>query len=186
MSTPIAISSRVLIIDDNVAIHDDFLRILSTPKLTDDLDAEAAALLGPTPELQRSSGNKGVEFRLEFASQGEQGRDKVADARAANQPFALAFVDMRMPPGWDGLTTICKIWEVDPNVHIVICTAHSERSWDEIASTLPAQDQWAVLKKPFGKIEVLQFAHVMTAKWRLMTGATETPRLMANGAGVRS
>ena len=68
-----------------------------------------------------------------------------------------------MPPGWDGLTTIPKLWEIDPALHIVICTAHSDRPWNEIEATLTARDRWLVLKKPFDRVEVLQLAHVLTA-----------------------
>lgn len=164
-------SCRILIIDDNASIHQDFQRILGPARAADEVDAEAEALLGPIPGGPSTSALSSPGFTLAFASQGEEGRDKVAAARAAHQPFALAFVDMRMPPGWDGLTTIEKVWEIDPALHIVICTAHSDRSWDEIASKLTARDRWAVLKKPFDKIEVLQLAHVMTAKWKLLTGA---------------
>ena len=158
---------RILVIDDNLSIHDDFRRILTPPRRTDDLDAEADALLGGSTVASPAPTPAGAEFELGFASQGQQARELVIAARAARQPFALAFVDMRMPPGWDGLTTIGKLWEIDPELHVVICTAHSDRTWEEIAHALTARDRWAVLKKPFDKIDVLQLAHVMTAKWNL-------------------
>ena len=91
----------------------------------------------------------------------------VADAIAKNTPFALAIVDMRMPPGWDGLTTIVKLWEADPRIQIVICTAYSDRSWHEIQTTLTAREHWLILKKPFDKVEVLQLAQSLTDKWNL-------------------
>ena len=74
---------------------------------------------------------------------------------------------MRMPPGWDGLVTIGKLWEVDPELNVVICTAYSDHSWQEIQSALPVRERWLVLKKPFDKIEVLQMAHSLTEKWQL-------------------
>jgi two-component system, NtrC family, sensor kinase len=173
MSALLLARRRILVVDDNLSIHDDFRRILTPVNSAVDLDAEADALLGavttaPDPTAPAAVG---AEFDLAFAAQGEEGRDKVAAARLAGKPFALAFVDMRMPPGWDGLTTITKMWEIDHELHVVICTAHSDRSWDEIAATLTARDRWAVLKKPFDKVEVLQLAHVMTAKWQLTHNA---------------
>lgn len=158
---------RVLVIDDNLSIHHDFQRILGPRSDDRDLDAEAEALFGGKATSRPPFGQSSVSFQLAFASQGQEGREKVVAARAAAQPFALAFVDMRMPPGWDGLTTIRKIWEIDPELHVVICTAHSDRSWDEIANALTARDRWAILKKPFDKIEVVQLACVMTKKWQL-------------------
>jgi two-component system, NtrC family, sensor kinase len=160
-------SCRILIIDDNPSIHDDFKRILMPQTSGSDLDADAAALLGI--ELAPSAGANA--FQLESALQGQEAREKVIAANAAGKPFALAFVDMRMPPGWDGLTTITKLWEIDPALHVVICTAHTDRTWDEIEAALTARDRWAVLKKPFDKIEVLQLAHVMTSKWTLARAA---------------
>lgn len=154
-------------IDDNRSIHEDFLRILVPARQPDDLDAEADALFGPAGGRAPAPGSPLAAFELAFAEQGQEACEKVIAACAASRPYALAFVDMRMPPGWDGLTTIGKLWEIDPELHVVICTAHSDRSWDEIESALPARDRWAVLKKPFEKIEVLQLAHVMTAKWGL-------------------
>src|SRR6185503_5808082 len=81
--------------------------------------------------------------------------------------YAMVFIDMRMPPGWDGLTTIRRLWEVDNAIQTVICTAYSDRRWSEIQSTLRRPDRWLVLKKPFDKIEVLQLAHALTEKWSL-------------------
>lgn len=155
---------RIIVIDDNLSIHDDFQRILAPVSTALDLDAEAAAILGePAPAATAAQ----PTFELSFANQGETGRDAVAMACQRGEPFAMAFVDMRMPPGWDGLTTIRRIWDIDPDLHVVICTAHSDRSWEDIASALPERDRWAVLKKPFEKIEVTQLAHVMTTKWNL-------------------
>ena len=99
--------------------------------------------------------------------QGQEARDMVVAARTAGRPYALAFVDMRMPPGWDGLVTIGKLWEVDPELNVVICTAYSDHSWEEIQAALPVRERWLVLKKPFDKIEVLQLAHSLTEKWSL-------------------
>ena len=70
----------------------------------------------------------------------------------------MAFVDMRMPPGWDGVETIAKMWEVDPEIQIVICSAYSDRPWDEIVRKLGHVDQFLILKKPFDTIEVCQLA----------------------------
>jgi signal transduction histidine kinase len=79
----------------------------------------------------------------------------------------MAFVDMRMPPGWDGLETIRRIWGVDPRVEMVICTAHSDRSWQEIRDTVGDTDQLLIIKKPFDVVEVKQAARALVQKWTL-------------------
>jgi DNA-binding LytR/AlgR family response regulator len=65
-------------------------------------------------------------------SQGQEGWERVQQAIEKNQPYAVAFVDIRMPPGWDGVETTQKLWEVDPCLQVVICTAYSDYSWDEL------------------------------------------------------
>ena len=89
------------------------------------------------------------------------------EAVATGRPYALAFVDMRMPPGWDGIRTITELWRWDPNVQVVICTAYSDHSWAEIVARLGVRDNLLILKKPFEAIEVGQLAYALTEKWSL-------------------
>src|SRR5687767_10442884 len=152
MDTLSPANRRILVVDDNPAIQNDFRGILAAaPTSTAEIDAEAELLLGAAAPIAISS-----PFELDAALQGEEALEMVRRACEAGRPYAMAFIDMRMPPGWDGLTTISRIWEVDPAIQTVICTAYSDRSWDEIQATLTQRDRWLVLKKPFDKIEVLQ------------------------------
>jgi signal transduction histidine kinase len=163
MDTLSPANRRILVVDDNPAIQNDFRGILAAaPTSTAEIDAEAELLLGAAAPIAISS-----PFELDAALQGEEALEMVRRACEAGRPYAMAFIDMRMPPGWDGLTTISRIWEVDPAIQTVICTAYSDRSWDEIQATLTQRDRWLVLKKPFDKIEVLQLAHALTEKWSL-------------------
>jgi signal transduction histidine kinase len=164
---------RILVVDDNPSIQSDFRTILAGgDHAALDIDAAAAAMFGgPVPVAA------GTAFEIEAALQGEEALQLVRTAREAGRPYAMAFVDMRMPPGWDGLTTISKLWEVDAEIQTVICTAYSDRSWEEIQASLVQRDRWLVLKKPFDKIEVLQLAYALTEKWSLARAAvhqTET------------
>ena len=104
-------------------------------------------------------------FDLQFAQQGKQGVTLAERALANGRPFALAFIDMRMPPGWDGLETIEHLWAVDPDVQVVICSAHSDYDWADFTERLGHSDKLLVLKKPFEPIEVLQCASALTRKW---------------------
>ena len=164
MKPIVAPNRRILLVDDNLSIHDDFRRILVPRNSTSGLDDAAAALFGTPAEPAATSSEV---FELDTAQQGQEACEKAAVAMAAGRRYALAFVDMRMPPGWDGLTTIGKLWEIDPELQIVICTAYSDRSWSEIQAALTARDRWLVLKKPFDKVEVLQLAQALTDKWHL-------------------
>jgi signal transduction histidine kinase len=155
---------RVLIVDDNVAIHEDFRKILGGTDTTDALldDYEATLLDKPS-----SPAAAACSFEIVSATQGQEALQTVIDANAAGKPFALAFVDMRMPPGWDGLETIERIWQVDPHIQIVICSAYSDYSWSDLRSRLGDSESLLILKKPFDTIEVVQSAHALTTKWAL-------------------
>jgi CheY-like chemotaxis protein len=159
---------RILVIDDNRAIHDDFRKIFEPGLASAQPLAESGtALFGDsTMSVPRPL------FQVDFASQGTEGAALVERALAENEPYAMAFVDMRMPPGWDGIETTLRIWELDPRVQIVICTAYSDQSWESITRRLGHSDRLLILKKPFDNIEVLQVASALTEKWRLAEIAT--------------
>lgn len=154
---------RVLVIDDNEAVHQDFQKIFAPMQAEDiALDEARTALFGGVAEAPPRPG-----FCIDSAFQGEEGLKLVQRASEEGRPYALAFVDVRMPPGWDGIETTARIWEHDPDIQIVICTAYSDYSWDEMLNRLGRSDKLVVLKKPFDNIEVLQLANALTEKWRL-------------------
>ena len=156
-------NKRVLVIDDNRAIHEDFRKVLTDSGSDAGMDAAEAALFGDTASAQ----TKRATFQLDYASQGLEGAAMVQQACDADAPYAMAFVDVRMPPGIDGIETTVKIWEVAPETQIVICTAYSDYSWDEMISKVGYSDRLVLLKKPFDNVEVLQLACALTEKWRL-------------------
>jgi signal transduction histidine kinase len=95
-------------------------------------------------------------------------------ARNEGRPYAVAFVDMRMPPGWDGLETIEHLWKTDPELQVVICTAYTDHSWEDIVRRLGHDDRLLILQKPFSSIEVSQLATSLTMKWNLGLQARES------------
>ena len=101
---------------------------------------------------------------MDSAFQGEEGLARVKASLAEGRPYGMAFVDMRMPPGWDGLETLCHLWEVAPELQVVICTAYSDYSWSQMLQKLDRQDGLLILKKPFDNIEVLQMAQALSMK----------------------
>ena len=158
---------RLLIIDDNRSIHDDFRKILM-PEIANRgaLDATEAALFGGR---KSSFGNHG--FEIDSAFQGQEGVAHVQESVKSSRPYAMAFIDVRMPPGWDGIETTGKIWEIDPELQVVLCTAYSDYSWDQMIARIGQSDRLVILKKPFDNIEVLQLANALTEKWRLFQQA---------------
>lgn len=160
---PRPVSPRVLIVDDNPAIHEDFRKILGEqPSAVRGLAELERSLFGSTRNVE-----KRASFRVNSACQGRDGLRMVEDAVREGDPYSLAFVDVRMPPGWDGLETLEHLWQCDPNLQSVLCTAYSDFSWEDITRRLKRSDNLLILKKPFDTIEVLQLAHALTRKWEL-------------------
>jgi diguanylate cyclase (GGDEF)-like protein len=153
---------RILIVDDNRAIHDDFRKILANPDGDEGLRSLEASVFGetrPTPYAL-------TDYRLDSAYQGREALTLVQQASRDGQPYSVAFIDMRMPPGWDGLETIQRLWAVDPELQVVICSAYSDHDWQDVVERLGRSDNLLVLKKPFDVIEVLQCTHALSSKWR--------------------
>ena len=162
MMTSINENRRILLVDDHCPIHDDFRSIL----------CGQAASLGRLDELESTFFGEAVipalvlpNYTLESAFQGQEALQKVEASLARNDPYALAFMDVRMPPGWDGIETIKRIWAVDPWIQFVICTAYADYTWEEIYKSFGWADNLVFLRKPFDHTEVRQLACALTKKW---------------------
>jgi signal transduction histidine kinase/ActR/RegA family two-component response regulator len=163
-----AVLRRILIVDDNRAIHDDFGKIFlptasasarnSLAAVEQALFDEPAAPIAPEVPL----------YELDSAYQGADAVVKVRAAVAAGRPYSLVFLDVRMPPGMDGVKTAAQLWQNDPDLQVVLCTAHNDYSWDEMVAELGRSDRFVILKKPFDSIEALQIASALTEKRNLI------------------
>lgn len=168
MSVPA--NRRILVVDDTPAIHQDFRKILSPSAGSDDSLDDTESLLFGTPQVNR------LQFQIDSAYQGEEALELVKRAQAEGQPYALVFADMRMPPGWDGLQTIERLWEADPRLQIALCTAFSDYTWETMSERIEFDDQLLILKKPFDTLEIRQMASAMTWKWQLAQDAARKMR----------
>ncbi len=153
---------RILVVDDNEAIHRDFRKILCPAGESAELAQAEAALFGTSAAKKDS-----VVYGLDSALQGEAGVEMVRRAAAEGRPYAMTFVDMRMPPGIDGVETVERMWKADPSVQVVICTAYSDYSSEELVERLGHSDQLLFLRKPFDNAEVCLMARGLTSKWNL-------------------
>ncbi|EJL02710.1 MULTISPECIES: bifunctional diguanylate cyclase/phosphodiesterase [Pseudomonas] len=168
MSVPA--NRRILVVDDTPAIHQDFRKILSPSAGVDDSLDDTESLLFGTAQVSR------LQFQIDSAYQGEEALELVKRAQSEGQPYALVFADMRMPPGWDGLQTIERLWEADPRLQIALCTAFSDYSWETMSERIEFDDQLLILKKPFDTLEIRQMASAMTWKWQLAQDAARKMR----------
>ncbi|MCH2155135.1 MAG: response regulator [Opitutales bacterium] len=183
---------RVLLIDDTESVLNDYERILR-PEPEDDLLGEMEDFLFDDEDesdgkTEKGEANQEYEFELAFAPQGEDGYNLAKDARDKGEPFQLAFVDMRMPPGWDGLQTIQAIMRIDPDMHFVISTAYSDFTWAETMDKIGQadSDRVLILKKPFDTSEVWQMAVALTEKWFLKQTAKIRETELAELVKVRT
>jgi PleD family two-component response regulator len=142
LAEPVIENNRILIVDDNQKIHEDLKKVL-------------------LPSAAKEN------YEIEDAYQGEEAISKVENAENAGQPYALIFMDVRMPPGINGIEAIAKIWERNPYIEIVICTVYSDSSWNDIIAKLGSTDHLLFLKKSFNSLEVKQMALSLTRKWNL-------------------
>ncbi|MEM6471141.1 MAG: EAL domain-containing protein [Planctomycetota bacterium] len=164
------ITRRILIIDDLAEIHETFRRVFaSRDRNESDLDDFEAKFLADTRQEQspRRSLSGMPTFALHHAISGEQGIAAAQEAVKEGQPFSVAFVDMRMPNGVDGVETIETLWRVDPSLQVVICTAFSDRTWDEILGSLGYSDRLLLLRKPFDSDEARQLALSLSEKYHM-------------------
>lgn len=159
-----AINRRVLTVDDNASIHEDYRRALCPAKKDSGMGSLEASIFGGSAAAQAVLMES---FVLDHALQGQEGLEKIRAALEAGTPYAVVFVDMRMPPGWDGVETIEHLWKADPSVLVVICSAYSDYEWTEVLSRLPRRDQLLLLRKPFDPIEVWQMAESLCHKWTI-------------------
>nr|WP_232374337.1 GGDEF and EAL domain-containing protein [Pseudomonas chlororaphis] len=166
----VAPNRRILIVDDTPEIHQDFRKILG-PQDKEHLSSIETSLFG-------SHQAPGQHFQLDSAYQGQEAVELVKRAQAEGRPYALAFLDLRMPPGWDGLQTIEHLWKIDPHLQIALCTAFSDYSWEAMAERIEFGDQLLILKKPFDSLEIRQMASALTWKWQLTQDAASKMRYL--------
>ena len=155
---------RILVIDDDLDVWKAYRLVLTPETVSSGTSAEKISrLLSPEMDDDPAAAN----FSLSCAAQGQEGFAMVEEAARKNEPFALAFVDVRMPPGWDGMETARRIRVLDPEIELVIVTAYSDHSIEEIVRAVGSSDKLLFLRKPFDPDELRQLALSLTAKWHL-------------------
>jgi len=158
-------NNRILICDDNKAIHKDFQKVLSASNRSAHVSNIEDQLFEDDPEYHSDQDIPNVAFTIESAYQGQDALRMAEAAAAAGAPYAVIFMDVRMPPGWDGILTAEKIWEKLPQTEIVIVTAYSDYTWEEMIGKLGINNKLLFIKKPFDSLSVKQLALNLTNKW---------------------
>ena len=169
---------RVLIVDDEAGIHSDFKDMLnpsSTQALTDQL---AKTLLDEDSEHKTSFL---PNFELLHATSGEEACDIIRAAKASNRPIAAAYIDVRMPPGIDGVEAIRRIRQIEKDIELVIMTAYTDKPLPEIVRDMELLHKLLYIRKPFAPEEVQQITLALVEKWNVeQTLAKKQQQLITN------
>ncbi|MDJ0838145.1 MAG: response regulator [Acidobacteriota bacterium] len=162
-------NNRILICDDNKSIHEDLFKIFHPPPRIANAQAirELEARLFDDPREVATPDRVQLDFEIDSAFSGREALSMAREAQERGEPYAVIFMDVRMPPGPDGILTIREIWKELPATEVVVLTAHSDYSWDEMIDLLGSNDKLLYLNKPFSSISVKQVALNLVNKWNL-------------------
>ncbi len=157
--------ARILVIDDTPSIHSDFRKVLNEYIPAEEEVDETLDFLDKFAE--HGEIDVAPQFVVDSAFQGEEGLELVKRAIEEGNPYAVAFVDVCMPPGWSGIETIEEIWKIDADIQIVICTAYGADKLESIGNSPRKVDEIIILRKPFDVFEAHSMAHSLHHKWKL-------------------
>ena len=153
---------HILIVDDDPAVRDAYCRMLQSQPQPSDVMAARAAIFDDEPVCIR------FLSELTIVDSGDAAVVAAQAARLAGKAFSMAFVDMRMPPGMDGVDTTLALWRVDPDLQVVIASAYSDTPWGDVMARLGNTDRLVLLNKPFDPIEAIQLAAALSKKRELL------------------
>jgi diguanylate cyclase (GGDEF)-like protein len=160
---------RILIVDDEPAMHESYRQVFGARKggNATALNAMAAELFGdddavPEPE----TGEDTLAFDCAHFNQGLDAVEAIQDSIESGNRFAVAFIDVRMPPGIDGKETARRIRQLDPDINLVIVTGYSDFSPLDISRAAGPADKIFYIAKPFQAEEVMQTATALAHRWQ--------------------
>ncbi|MBL7215255.1 MAG: hybrid sensor histidine kinase/response regulator [Phycisphaerae bacterium] len=157
------LNRRILLVDDEPKILEELKKVLAPNEIVGQkLKELEGRLFGQSVQ----TGTAKRTYQIHCCHQGDEAIEAVQQALDNEQPFAVAFLDVRMPPGPDGVWTAEHIRKIDPNVQIVMMTGYSDFDISEIARRVPPEDKLLYVQKPLHSQEIRQFALALTAKWQ--------------------
>ncbi len=155
---------RVLIVDDEAGIHTDFKYMLN-PNRRRTLTAALAENFHD--KVPKHKTDFLPNFELLHATSGEEAQDIICTAKASNRPIAVAYIDVRMPPGIDGVEAIRRIRQIETDVEMVIMTAYTDKPLPEIVRDMKLLNKLLYIRKPFAPEEVQQLTLSLVERWNI-------------------
>ncbi len=145
---------RVLIADDDEHILDAYKDAFSERDPTREmkaLDALAAELFDPGVEKADEP-----HFKVVACSQGDDAISLAEKASNDGDPFDVVILDVRMPPGIDGVEAGSQIRKLDPNIEIIFVTGFSDVPLEELQRRVPPPMKLHYFSKPLSFIQLAQ------------------------------
>lgn len=164
MDNKTELNRRILLVDDEPKILEELEKVLVPKNHVNEelLDLQSRLFSGSADRPVR----KAAVYDVTCCRQGEEAIEAIKNAINNDCPFAVAFLDIRMPPGMDGVSTAEQLRQLDPNLQIVMMTGFSDFDISEISHRVPPEDKLLYLQKPIHSQEIRQFALALTAKWQ--------------------
>ena len=159
------INNRILVIDDEQKVLDAFVSVFSSQNNTQHKILEFILPEQSVDNIRPLGSRRSFQFNT--ALQGEAGFLKIKQSLSQKHPYSVVFIDMRMPPGWNGQQTVRAIREIDPHIQIVIVTAYSDISIEEVLMGFSGTERLLLLKKPFCADEIYQLADSLSMRWTI-------------------
>jgi CheY-like chemotaxis protein len=168
-------NTKILVVDDQKDLRFQLAKLLENAGKKSEtnslVEQMRARLLGEKDEEEGESAedeeNTTGSYIVETAAQGQDAFEMVKKSLEDKDPYSVMFLDMRMPPGWDGLETAKRIREVDKDLEIVIMTAYADHDQSKIAEEVGVPEKMLYIKKPFQAEEIFQLALSLTSKWSI-------------------
>ena len=157
-------TNRILVVDDDTMIIGEYVRCLGEGFEPD----SATSTLGDLEKVlfgEETDERGAARFDVHSCNQGAAAVEAVKDAVSVNNPFSIVFLDIRMPPGIDGMEAARQIREIDPNINIVIVTGSLSPEPENLGNEIPPADRIFFFKKPFHAVECRQLAAALCGKW---------------------
>ncbi len=157
-------TNRILVVDDDAMLIGEYLRCLGK-------DFEPDSATSTLTDLEKvlfgeETDEKGAaKFEVQSCDQGKIAVAAVREAVKVGNPFSIVFLDIRMPPGIDGIEAAKQIREIDQNVNIVIVTGSVSPEPENLGKEIPPADRIFFFKKPFHAVECRQLAAALCGKW---------------------
>jgi DNA-binding NarL/FixJ family response regulator len=153
---------RMIVMDDDIYVLRLYKNVLSIRQRT---ASESDGIENERKGIVPEGGADGNILDVTYCSNSADTVNHVKNSIAADNPFAVAFLDIRMEGQEDGICVAEQIRNIDLDIELVFVTGFSGYDPKEIVARVPPVHKMIYLQKPFGVHELLHLAYSLGHKW---------------------